>query len=308
MRCINTLSGILNTRIAGLTLEHPVLNASGILGSDPEHIDILASHGFSAIVTKTFTLNPREGYNPPILVELRSGGFLNAIGLANPGIQGIKPLVDRAKLLGKPIIISISGNSIEEFTKIAEVAEDSGASAVELNLSCPHVKGLGLELGSDPFTVFLVTREVSSILKIPVIVKLGLSDRIIESAGKALEAGARALTLINTIRALAIDIYSFKPILSNIYGGLSGPPIKPIALRVVYDVYREHRAEIIGCGGISNWTDAAEFILAGARAIQVGSAFLKNRKVVYEILEGIKKWMNVLGYSSVESLIGRSHV
>ena len=301
------MSGILSTKIAGLALEHPVLNASGILGSDPEHIDILASHGFSAIVTKTFTLNPREGYNPPVLVELRSGGFLNAIGLANPGVQGIKPLVDRARFLGKPIIVSIGGSSIEEFNRVAEVAEDSGASAVELNLSCPHVKGHGLELGSDPTTVFLVTREVSSILKIPVIVKLGLSDRVVESAGKALEAGARALTLINTIRALAIDVYSFKPVLSNIHGGLSGPPIKPIALRVVYDVYKEYKAEIIGCGGISNWIDTAEFILAGARAVQVGSAFLKSRKVVHEIIEGIKSWLSVLGYSNIEELVGRAH-
>ncbi len=301
------MSGILSTKIAGLALEHSVLNASGILGSDPEHIDILASHGFSAIVTKTFTLNPREGYNPPVLVELRSGGFLNAIGLANPGVQGIKPLVDRARFLGKPIIVSIGGSSIEEFNRVAEVAEDSGASAVELNLSCPHVKGHGLELGSDPTTVFLVTREVSSILKIPVIVKLGLSDRVVESAGKALEAGARALTLINTIRALAIDVYSFKPVLSNIHGGLSGPPIKPIALRVVYDVYKEYKAEIIGCGGISNWIDTAEFILAGARAVQVGSAFLKSRKVVHEIIEGIKSWLSVLGYSNIEELVGRAH-
>jgi len=301
------LSGVFTTKVAGIVLEHPVMSASGILGSEPEHIDILASHGFSAIVTKTFTLNPREGYNPPVLVELQSGGFLNAIGLANPGVEGIKPLVERAKLHSKPLIVSVTGSSVEEFLRVVEVAEESGASAVELNLSCPHVRGYGLELGSDPSTVYLIVRDVASTLRIPVIVKLGLSDRVVDSAGKALEAGARALTLINTIRALAIDVYSFKPVLSNIYGGLSGPPIKPIALRVVYDVYREYRAEIIGCGGVSSWLDVAEFILAGARAVQVGSAFLKNRRIVYEILEGLEKWIHDLGYSSIGDLVGQAH-
>jgi dihydroorotate dehydrogenase (NAD+) catalytic subunit len=301
------LSGVLTTRVAGLTLDHPVLNASGILGSEPEQVDILASHGFSAIVTKTFTLNPREGYNPPVLVELRSGGFLNAIGLANRGVEGIKPVVERARKHGKPVIVSITGSSLNEFTMLAEVAEESGASAVELNLSCPHVKGSGLDLGSDPGTTHSVVREVASVLRVPIIVKLGLSDRLVEIAGKALEAGAQAVTLINTIRALAIDVYSFKPMLSNIYGGLSGPPIKPIALRLVYDVYREYRAEIIGCGGITNWVDAAEFILAGACAVQVGSAFLRNRRVVYDILEGLKAWMRELGFSSIRELVGRTH-
>jgi dihydroorotate dehydrogenase (NAD+) catalytic subunit len=130
---------------------------------------------------------------------------------------------------------------------------------------------------------------------------------VVESAGRALEAGARALTLINAIRALAIDVYSLKPVLSNIYGGLSGTPIMPIALRVVYDVYREYSAEIIGCGGISSWIDAAEFILAGARAVQVGSALLKNRRVVYEITEGLEKWVRELGYRNIGELVGRAH-
>jgi dihydroorotate dehydrogenase (NAD+) catalytic subunit len=145
------------------------------------------------------------------------------------------------------------------------------------------------------------------VLRVPIIVKLGLSDRLVESAGKALEAGAQAVTLINTIRALAIDVYSFKPILSNIYGGLSGPPIKPIALRLVYDVYREYKAEIIGCGGIMSWIDAAEFILAGACAVQVGSGFLKNRRIVHEITEGLKTWIRELGRSSVRELVGQAH-
>lgn len=283
------------------------MNASGILGSEPEHIILLAKSGFSAVVTKTFTIEPREGYPPPILIELENGGYLNAVGLANKGSSQIPILVNEAIKIGKPIIISIGGSTLEEYRKVAEIAEESGASAIELNMSCPHVKGYGLELGSDPRLVYEIVRDVVSIIKIPVIVKLGLCDKILESAGKALEAGARAITLINAIRAMAIDIYALKPILSNKIGGLSGPPIKPIAVRVVYEVFKEFKPEIIGCGGISNWKDVAEFILAGARAIQVGSSFMKNRLIVYEIIDGIVHWIQTLGYKNISDLIGIVH-
>lgn len=298
---------LLEVNVAGLRLEHPVLNASGILGSEPEHVDILVEAGFSAVVSKTFTLEQREGYPPPILVELECGGYLNAVGLANPGASGIRPLVERAKAWGKPVIVSIGGSSLREFVELAAVVESSGASAMELNLSCPHVKGHGLDVGSDPTVVYTLVKEVSSTVKIPVIAKLGLCDRIVESSGKALEAGARAVTLINTIRAMAIDIFSAKPVLSNKYGGLSGPPIKPIAVRVVYEVYKEYNAEIVGCGGIVSWKDAAEFILAGARAIQVGSGFLKDRGLVRKIVNGLEKWVQVLGYEVITDLVGLAH-
>jgi len=297
---------VLETSIAGLRLEHPVMNASGILGAEPEHMDILARHGFSALVSKTITLNPREGYAPPVIVELRNNGLLNAIGLANPGASAIPLIAERARRLGKPLILSIGGSSVEEFVKLAELASEAGVDAIELNLSCPHARGYGLELGSDPSMVYRVVREVAGISKAPVIAKLGLSDRVVESAGKALEAGAGALTLINTIRAIAIDVYSMKPILSNKYGGLSGPPIHPVAVRVVYEVYREYRADIIGSGGVSSWIDAAELILAGARAIQVGTAILYNDRVVYEVINGLTKWITDIGYARLTELVGRA--
>lgn len=299
-------SNTLRISVAGIELEHPVMNASGILGAEPEHIEILARAGFSAIVTKTFTREPRSGYPPPILVELESGGFLNAVGLANPGIQSVARLAEKARVLGKPLVVSIGG-APGDYPELAAIAEEAGASAVELNLSCPHVRGYGIELGSDPSTVREVVKNTASVVKIPVIAKLGLCDRIVESAGKALEAGSRALTLINTVKAMAIDVYSMKPVLSNKYGGLSGPPLKPIAIKVVYDVYREYKAEIIGCGGVSSWKDAAEFIVAGARSIQVGSAFLKNPGVVKDILEGLEKWLQVIGARSLEELVGAAH-
>ncbi|MCY0867793.1 MAG: dihydroorotate dehydrogenase PyrD [Desulfurococcus sp.] len=292
--------------LAGLRLEHPVMNASGILGSEPEHLEVLAGYGFSVLVSKTITLEPREGYPPPITVELRNKGLLNAVGLANPGVQAVRPLAEKARELGKPLILSIGGSSPREFSKLVEAASEARVNAIELNLSCPHVRGHGLELGSDPSLVYEIVKNSSSITSIPVIAKLGLSDRVVESAGRALEAGARALTLINTIKAMAIDVYVMKPILSNKHGGLSGPPIHPIAVRVVYDVYKEYKPEIIGAGGVSTWIDAAELILAGAKAIQVGTALLYNSRIVAELKDGLLKWIKSLGYSRLEELVGRA--
>lgn len=295
------------TLVAGVRLEHPLMNASGILGSEPEHIDILVKDGFSAIVTKSFTIEPRTGYEPPILIELEGIGYLNAVGLANPGVNGIYSLVKRAKELGRPIFVSIAGTSVEEFIRLASVAEETGADAIELNLSCPHVAKHGIEIGRDLDSTELIIRETASVVKTPVIAKLGLSDKVVEIAGKALEAGARALTLINTIRAMAIDPFSMKPILRNKYGGLSGPAIKPISVRIVYDIYREYRAEIIGCGGVASWRDVVEYILAGASAVQIGSGYLKNKSIVWESLRGLIEWMRLQGFNTLREAIGYAH-
>ncbi|MCC6015888.1 MAG: dihydroorotate dehydrogenase [Desulfurococcaceae archaeon] len=294
--------------IAGLRLKHPVMNASGILGSYREHIARLASYGVSAVVTKTITPKPREGYNPPIIVELPTGGLLNAVGLENPGKDIVEELVSEAKKFRIPIIVSVGGRNEEEFVEVAVKADTSNADAVELNLSCPHAKGYGIEIGSDPHIVYNVVKAVSSTVKIPVIAKLGLCDKVVDSAIKALEAGARALTLINTVKAMYIDVYTAKPFLTNIFGGLSGPPIHPIAVRVVYEVYRETKAEIIGCGGIYDWATAAEMILAGARAVQVGTALMKNpREVVENIVKGLRLWIEMLSLQSIEQAVGLAH-
>lgn len=298
---------MLETSIADIWLKHPVMNASGILGSEPEHLKILAKYGFSILVTKTFTLEPRPGNPPPIIIELDNGGFINAVGLANPGALSIPLLVEAAREIGVPLIVSIGGRNVAEYVSIVEIINETKASAIELNLSCPHTKGLGLEIGSDPKLVYEISRDTVSISRIPIIAKLGLCDKVIESAGKALEAGVEALTLINTIKAMAIDVYSMKPILSNKYGGLSGPPIRPIAIRVVYDVYREYGAEIIGCGGVRNWRDVAEFLLAGARAVQVGSYVVKNENIVWEILSGLEKWLSTIGYGKLLDVVGLAH-
>jgi len=293
--------------VAGIKLVHPVMNASGFLGYTKEHIRRLASYGFSAIVTKTITPYPKKGYEPPIIIALPNGGLLNAVGLENPGKNCINDLVEESKKFGVPIIVSAGGSTEEEFMNVAIEAELRGASAVELNLSCPHAKGYGIEIGADPQKVFSVVKNVSSVIKIPVIAKLGLSDKILDSAGKALEGGAKALTLINTVKAMTIDVYTLKPILSNIFGGLSGPPIHPIAVRVIYEVYKEYKTDIIGCGGVASWEDAAEFIAAGAKAIQVGTAIAFHNnpsELVKSMLKGLRTWLYMHKFKSIDEAVG----
>ncbi|MEM4718109.1 MAG: dihydroorotate dehydrogenase PyrD [Desulfurococcaceae archaeon] len=290
-----------------MKLKHPIMNASGVLGAEPEHIDKLVEAGFSAIVTKTFTLEERPGYPPPILVDLGEIGFLNAVGLANPGSKGLSRVIERAKYRGVPIVISIGGGDVNEIIKLAAASEELGASAIELNLSCPHVEKHGLEIGRDPRLVYNIVKDTVSVVKIPIFAKLGLCDLVLESAGKALDGGAKALTLINTVKAMAIDVYALRPVLSNKYGGLSGPAIKPIAIRVVYDIYKEYKANIIGCGGIKTWRDVAEFILAGARAVQIGSGYLKDHSIVSKLIVGLHQWLILHGFQTVEEAVGKAH-
>jgi dihydroorotate dehydrogenase (NAD+) catalytic subunit len=294
--------------LAGVRLKHVLMNASGVLGALPEHVVRLASYGLAAVVTKTFTEKPREGYGPPIILRLRNGGYINAVGLANPGVESLPQVVRKGKELGLVTIVSVGGSSLDEFVKVSTAALEAGADMIELNLGCPHTKGYGLDVGSDPANVYEVVKAVSSVSRVPVIAKLGFSDNYVKSSGKALEGGARALTLINTVRAMVIDVYSAKPILTNVFGGMSGPPIHPIAVKVVYDVYREYEPEIVGVGGVTDWVSAAELILAGAKALQVGSALTaKPREVVNSILEGLREWVAELGYERIEDLVGLAH-
>ncbi len=284
------------------------MNASGILGATPEHIVRLASYGLAAVVTKTFTEKPREGYSPPIILKLRNCGYINAVGLANPGAELLPQVVRKGKELGLVTIVSVGGSSIDEFVKVSTVAIDSGADMLELNLGCPHTKGYGLDIGSDPLNVYEVVKAVSSLSSVPVVAKLGLSDNYIKSSGKALEGGARALTLINTVKAMIIDVYSAKPVLSNVFGGMSGPPIHPIAVKVIYDVYEEYEPEIVGVGGVVDWVSAAELILAGAKALQVGSALsTKPKETIDSILEGLEIWVKELGLTRIIDLVGLAH-
>jgi len=295
---------LLEVEVTGLKLKHPVMNASGVLATSVEGVRKLVEAGVSAVVTKTTTLQPREGYQPPIVIPLGCG-LVNAVGLQNPGPRGLCEVIGEAKRAGVPAVASIGGSSVEEYAELAALAEECGADAVELNLSCPNVPGFGAKAGVSQERV---VESVKSTVKIPVWAKLSYTREIVSEAGRVLAAGADALVLINTIPALVIDVYARKPVLTNITGGLSGPPIHPVMLYTVYSIYREHRCEIIGVGGVVDWASALDTILAGARAIQIATGFyLKGYSVVSEVLTGIVKYMEEIGAKSIEELVGAAH-
>ncbi|MFN4045864.1 MAG: dihydroorotate dehydrogenase PyrD [Acidilobaceae archaeon] len=299
----------LRVEVAGLKLKTPVMNASGVLEWSPEAARKLLDAGAGAVVLKSATKEPRKGYDWPRIVRA-FGGYIVAVGIANPGALEVSRMIRGFKEVsgGAPVIASATGFSQGDFIEVAGLLEEGGADAVELNLSCPHFKGGGLELGQDPQTVYSIVRDVAGSLKVPVIAKLGLADRIVDISAKALEAGAKALTLMNTIKAMKIDVYTKKPVLSNRVGGLAGSAIHPVAVRVIYEVYRETKAEIIGAGGVRDWETAVEMILAGARAVQVGAALIdRGEAVIAEIVRGLEKYVWLEGMKNIEELIGLAH-
>jgi dihydroorotate dehydrogenase (NAD+) catalytic subunit len=235
------------------------------------------------------------------------GGYVNAVGLANPGVEEASSMLREAvRAATIPVIASVAAGNPGEWADAVAKLVEAGVAAIELNLSCPHFEGGGIELGQDPSAVYRVVREAAGAAgRVPVIAKLGVSDRLVEAASRALEAGARGLTLINSVRAMKIDVYTARPVLSNRVGGLSGPAIHPIAVRAVYEVYRETGADIFGVGGVETWEDAAELMMAGARAVQVGAAIVeKGPRVLGEIAEGLRRFLWIQGYRSVEEIVG----
>lgn len=294
---------LLETSIAGIKLENPLMLASGILDENGHSMKRILEEGAAAVVTKSINRDGRTGYRPPIVSEI-PGGLLNAVGLANPGIDNFGGEIELALQAGKPVIGSLFGSVIEEFLYVSQKMQEYGVSAVELNLSCPHVKGLGAEIGSDPEMVEDIVGELKSRLNIPVFAKLSpnISDmlKIAEAASKA-----DALVLINTVRGMAIDIHARKPVLSNSYGGLSGKAIKNVGLRYVYQMKKETGMEIIGVGGIENAEDALEYIMAGASALQVGTALYNHGRGIFgEISTGMQDFMKKEGFGSISEMVG----
>ncbi|MEM3873783.1 MAG: dihydroorotate dehydrogenase [Candidatus Bathyarchaeia archaeon] len=299
----------LRVNLAGLSLVNPTMLASGILGYSAETLKGIVEGGAGAVVTKSVGLNPRSGYANPTVVQT-SCGLINAMGLPNPGIDEFAKDIREAKAhLKVPLIVSVYGFSAEEYAAVAEKAVLAGADALELNVSCPHVKETGAEIGQNPKILAEVVSRVKGAVDKPVFVKLSPNVvGIAEIAEAAVKAGADAITAINTVKAMAIDIETTKPILSNKRGGLSGLAIKPIAVRCVYDIYERVKAPIIGCGGITSWRDAVEFMLAGASAIQIGTAIaLKGSRVFKSVTRGIKAYLKRKGFRSVEEIVGLAH-
>ncbi|MEM4576880.1 MAG: dihydroorotate dehydrogenase [Candidatus Nezhaarchaeales archaeon] len=299
----------LDVRIASLTLKNPIMLASGIVGTTPSMLTRAYRAGASAVVTKSITVNPREGYPNPVIVELRYG-LLNAIGLANPGVENyLSECIENRRTLAKiPLIFSIAGSKVEDYVNVAKlISEGSVGKALELNLSCPHVRETKL-FSEDPRLTAQVVKAVCDVSLLPVFVKIGLTTNFIEVAEAAIKHGASAITAINSIKAMAIDISAKRPVLSSIYGGLSGPAIKPIALRVVYELYENFDIPIIGVGGITVWQDVVEFMMAGATAAQVGTALYKRGfKVFRELVKGLRSYMEKEGLKDVKDLIGIAH-
>ena len=299
----------LNINLASLQLDNPTMLASGILGYSSETFETIVEGGAGAIVTKSIGVKPRKGYANPTVVQT-SCGLINAMGLPNPGIaEFVKEIREAKAMLKVPLIVSVYGYSAEDYSLVAGKAVAAGADAVELNVSCPHVKETGSEIGQNPQVLAEVIRKVKSTVKKPVIVKLSPNvTSIAEVAEAAVKAGADALTAINTVKAMAIDAETAMPILANKFGGLSGPAVKPIALRCVYDIYERVKVPIIGCGGITSWQDAAEFLLAGASAIQVGTAIAtKGPSVFKSITRGLNAYLEKKGFESVSEIVGLSH-
>ena len=294
----------LETSIGPINLDKPIMLASGILGISLDVFNRLYRSGAGAVVTKSLSKEPWEGYPNPTIFSVGDGGWINAVGLSNPGAQNFAKMIEPNKDV--PIIVSLVGSIPEDFEFMIKQFENCQVAAYELNLSCPHVAKVGLEVGDDPELVKKIVSAVKKTTNTPVIAKVGLgTTHYLDTVGTAIEAGIDAITAINTVRAMAIDVETQRPILSNKFGGLSGTPIKPIAQRCVYEISSKYDIPIIGCGGVSTWEDAVEFFLAGASSVQLGSAVGDNWiQVFQEINNGIIQYMKRKNYSKIEEMVG----
>ena len=303
-RLINQVELTLATSIGQIQLDRPVMLASGILGISLDVFNRLYRAGAGAVVTKSLSKEPWEGYPNPTIFSVKGGGWINAVGLSNPGATNFAKMIEPNQDV--PIIVSLVGSIPEDFEIMIKQFEKCKVTAYELNLSCPHVAKVGLEVGDDPELVKKIVTTVKKTTDVPIIAKVGLgTTHYLNTVGTAIDSGIDAITAINTVRAMAIDVETQRPILSNKFGGLSGTPIKQIALRCVYEISSKYDIPIIGCGGISTWEDAVEFFLAGSCAIQLGSAVGDNWFDVFnDINNGITQYMKKKNYSRIEDMVG----
>jgi dihydroorotate dehydrogenase (NAD+) catalytic subunit len=296
----------LSTRIGPLSLQNPVIAASGTFGYGLEFEPLVDLNLLGALVVKGLSLKPMAGNPPPRIVET-PGGMLNAIGLANIGLEAfLKDKLPRLRNFTTPIIVNIYGHHTEEYGELAsELRGVEGVAALEVNISCPNVECGGMAFGIDPLTAARVTEKVLKNTDKPVIVKLSPNVTDIKTVAKAVEAaGAHALSLINTLTGMAIDVESRRPKLANIVGGLSGPAIKPIALYMVYQVARAVKVPVIGMGGIMDYRDALEFLMVGAKAVEMGTANFVNPRATLEVIEGIRNYCVENGIQKIGEIVG----
>lgn len=300
----------LSVNIKGLTLKNPVMTASGCSGFGEELTDFFDVSQVGGILLKGITLKNRDGNPYPRMAETPSG-MLNAVGLQNKGVDYfVNHIYPRIKDFDTSLIVNVNGSTVEEYVEVTEkIAELDKIAAMELNISCPNVKEGGMAFGVSCPSAEYVTREVRKVYSKTLIVKLSPNVTDVTEIAKAVEGqGADSVSLVNTFLGMAIDAESRKPLLSTVTGGLSGPAIKPIALRMVWQVSRAVKIPVIGLGGIMNATDAIEFFLAGASAIQVGTAIFKDPFIPVNIVDGIKDYLNRHNINDIKELIGGLHM
>ncbi len=300
----------MSVQVGPLRLANPVLVASGTFGFGEEYTEVVDVSRLGALVTKAVTLEPRAG-NPAPRIWETACGMLNAIGLQNPGVEAfVTDILPRIREFGVPIIVNVAGSTVDEYAAVCRrLADAEGIAAVELNVSCPNVERGGIEFGRQPGPLSEVVGAARAACDLPLIVKLSpnVADPV-PLAEAALEAGAGAISLINTLLAMAIDPETRQPRLANITGGLSGPAIKPVAVRMVYQVWQALRPPIIGMGGICSAADAVEFMLAGASAVAIGTATFANPRAPVEVLEGLQDYCRRHGIGAVRELTGAVQV
>ncbi len=297
----------LRTEIGSIALDKPGMVASGIMDETGPSLARMIECGCGAVVTKSVGLEPNAGHANPCFTEV-PGGYVNAMGLPNPGIELFKEEMEVATKAGK-VVGSIYGATPDDFSKLAGRMEDYGACAVELNLSCPHAKGYGMEVGTDPAMVKSIVSAVKSSVSIPVWAKLTPNTHILADIGRAVQdAGGDAVVAINTLKAMVIEPEFARPLLSNRFGGLSGAGIRPVGVRAIYDLRTVLDIPLIGVGGITDWRDAAQYIMAGACAFQIGSAVgTEGPEVFDKVNRGLERFMEDYGYGSVASMVGVAH-
>jgi dihydroorotate dehydrogenase (NAD+) catalytic subunit len=297
----------LSVQLDKIHLRNPTMLASGILGISQSIFERLYDENIGAVVTKSISVNPMKGYPNPTIIPLGGGSYLNAVGLSNPGVAAFSKELSENRNI--PIMISLVGSSEKEFSKMVKVFDSLKIIGYEINLSCPHVSKMGMELGDDPEAVNKIVRAVRMNTNKPISVKVGVgSIDVVELARVAIEAGANIITAINTLRAMSIDIETMMPVLSNLIGGLSGNAIKPIGIRCVYEISKKLQVPVIGCGGVSSWQDVIEYMIAGASAVQIGSILgSSGPKIFNHITKDLKKYVEKKGLRNISELIGIAH-
>ena len=299
----------LKTSFVGLDLNNPIMTASGCFGFGREYRDYFDPSELGAVVVKGLTSEPRDGNYGTRIAETPAG-MLNCVGLENPGIDHFENVIlEEIKDITSPIIANINGKTVDEYIEIAKRVEKIDAvKAIELNISCPNVKDGGMAFGANPEVAGKVTKMVREVTTKPIIVKLSPNVTDIVGIAKIVEAnGADAVALINTLLGMAIDIKKKKPVLGNIFGGLSGPAVKPVALRMVYQVSQAVNIPVLGMGGISSVEDAIEFFMAGANAISLGTGIFTNPMLPVEIRKGLQKYCEENELENISEIVGCIH-